>query len=43
MMFVCMPHRPLEMKFQKGQFTREGEFQSCIQVDNARAIMYTPL
>ena len=105
---VCMPHRPLEMNFQKGQFTsalcnvlREhpnviidaksfdngyslfvfnvnlshdeddlalqnsgnvqlkvqfaeelpesmqvlvyGEFQSCIQVDNARTIMYTPL
>ena len=104
---VCMPHRPLEMKFQKGQFTsalchvlREhpnviidansfgngyslfvfnanlshgeddlalqnsgnvqlevqfaeelpesvqvlvyGEFQTCIQVDNARTIMYTP-
>ena len=105
---VCMPHRPLEMNFQKGLFTsalcnalREhpnviidansfdngyspfifdvnlshdeddlalqnsgnvplevqfaeelsesvqvlvyGEFQSYIQVDNARAIMYTPL
>ena len=105
---VCMSHRPLEMNFQKGQFTsalcnvlREhpnviidansfdngyslfvfnvnlshdeddlalqnsgnvrlevqfaeelpesvqvlvyGEFQSCIQVDNARTIMYTPL